>query len=109
MNQVNTGIDKRSKKILAIVSDILSEKLAKTLVDDIIEVKDVLLVDSVYDGKRDKAYKVIWDFVERAERFIPEHDGYSLSYSQYGGYNDFDDDTINSAFEGDPEMTWNVD
>ncbi len=37
MNQVNTGIDKRSKKILAIVSDILSEKLAKPLVDDIIE------------------------------------------------------------------------
>ena len=84
-------------------------KAVQLMVDDIIEVKDVLLVDSVYDGKRDKAYKVIWDFVERAERFIPEHDGYSLSYSQYGGYNDFDDDTINSAFEGDPEMTWNVD
>ncbi len=31
------------------------------------------------------------------------------SYSQYGGYNDFDDDTINSAFEGDPEATWNID
>lgn len=37
INQVNTGVDKRSKKILAIVSDILSEKLAKPLVDDIIE------------------------------------------------------------------------
>lgn len=37
INQVNTGVDKRSKKILAIVSDILSEKLAKSLVDDIIE------------------------------------------------------------------------
>ena len=37
INQINTGVDKRSKKILAIVSDILSEKLAKPLVDDIIE------------------------------------------------------------------------
>lgn len=37
INQVNSGIDKKSKKILAIVSDILSEKLSKTLVDDIIE------------------------------------------------------------------------
>lgn len=37
INQVNSGIDKRSKKILVVVSDILSEKLAKPLVDDIIE------------------------------------------------------------------------
>ena len=37
INQVNSGIDKKSKKILGIVSDILSEKLAKQLVDDIIE------------------------------------------------------------------------
>lgn len=38
-----------------------------------------------------------------------EYENYRPSYSQYGGYNDFDDDTINSAFEGDPEATWNVD
>ena len=37
------------------------------------------------------------------------HDNYEPSYSLYGGYNGFDDDTINSAFEGDPEATWNVD
>lgn len=32
-----------------------------------------------------------------------------FSYDQYSGYKDFDDGTINSAFEGDPEATWNVD
>lgn len=48
MNQVNTGVDKRSKKILAIVSDILSEKLAKPLVDDIIEE-----IVTVLNGKKD--------------------------------------------------------
>lgn len=37
INQINSGIDKKSKKILAIVSDILSEKLSKSLVDEIIE------------------------------------------------------------------------
>lgn len=37
INQVNSGIDRKSKKILEIISDILSEKLAKPLVDDIIE------------------------------------------------------------------------
>ena len=31
------------------------------------------------------------------------------TYSRYGGYNGYDDDTIDSAFEGDPEATWNVD
>lgn len=31
------------------------------------------------------------------------------SYSKYGGYNGYDDDTIDSAFEGDPELTWNID
>ena len=48
MNQVNTGIDKRSKKILAIVTDILSEKLAKQLVDDIIEE-----IVAVLNGKKE--------------------------------------------------------
>jgi len=31
------------------------------------------------------------------------------SYTEYGGYNDWSDQTIDDAFEGDPENTWNVD
>lgn len=31
------------------------------------------------------------------------------SYEEFGGYNGWDDDTINTAFDGDPEATWNVD
>lgn len=31
------------------------------------------------------------------------------SYSKYGGYNGYDDDTIDSAFESIPEATWNID
>ena len=31
------------------------------------------------------------------------------SYEEYGGYNDWNDKTINDAFDGDPEATWNVD
>lgn len=34
---------------------------------------------------------------------------YDISYSKYGGYNSWDDDAINEAFEGNPELTWNVD
>jgi hypothetical protein len=31
------------------------------------------------------------------------------SYSKYGGAHGFDDDTIGTAFEGDPDNCWNVD
>ena len=31
------------------------------------------------------------------------------SYEEYGGYNGWDDETINEAFDRDPEATWNVD
>lgn len=30
-------------------------------------------------------------------------------YEKYGGYNGYDDETIDEAFEGDPSNTWNVD
>lgn len=40
INQINSGIDKKSKQVLKIVSDVLSRKLAKVLVDEII--KDIV-------------------------------------------------------------------
>ena len=33
----------------------------------------------------------------------------SSKYQKYGGVNGFSDDTIDDAFEGDPDNTWNVD
>ena len=36
-------------------------------------------------------------------------DDYDNRYSKYGGYNGYDDQTIDEAFEGDPSLTWNVD
>ena len=39
-----------------------------------------------------------------------DSDSYSQpSYEKYGGYNDYDDDTIDYGFDGHPEATWNVD
>lgn len=37
INKINSSIDRKSKKMLAVISDILSEKLSKFLVDEIIE------------------------------------------------------------------------
>ena len=36
-------------------------------------------------------------------------DNSSSKYEKYNGYNGYDDFTIDAAFEGDPEATWNVD
>jgi len=30
-------------------------------------------------------------------------------YDEFGGYMGYDDFTINSAFDGDPEAVWNID
>jgi len=37
INNINSGIDRKSKKILGIVSDVLSNKLSKFLVDEILD------------------------------------------------------------------------
>ena len=61
-----------------------------------------------YDILRVDDFKDLEEHCEIPPEADDEYDD-KPSYSQYGGYNDFDDDTINSAFEGDPEATWNVD
>jgi len=38
-----------------------------------------------------------------------DFDNSKSGYEKYGGYNGYDDGTIDNAFEGDPENTWNVD
>ena len=32
-----------------------------------------------------------------------------LGRSKYGEYNGWDDNTIDEAFDGNPELTWNID
>ncbi len=56
--------------------------------------------DEVYEKLNDNNIESNNDFF-----FDDDH----KSYSKYNGYNGWDDDTIDSAFEGDPMNTWNVD
>lgn len=37
-----------------------------------------------------------------------DYNEYRASYDQYDGYNGWDDETIDDAFEGYPENTWNI-
>ncbi len=47
------------------------------------------------------------DFDDETSIFDDDDD--QPSYSRYGGAHGYDDDTIDNAFEGDPEMYWNID
>ena len=83
---------------------------------DVINVKDSELITRMYDDESYQTYKIVWNFYNHRKKTYDYDDSYDddyyddrPSYDKYGGYNDWDDDTIDSAFEGDPEATWNID
>lgn len=49
------------------------------------------------------------NFDEYEEEYLDNDYDEGPSYSRYGGAYGFDDDTIDSAFEGDPDNYWNID
>lgn len=53
-----------------------------------------------------KPKKTLYDDELIIEDYIDEEDS---PYAKYNGFNGFDDDTIDIAFDGIPEATWNVD
>ena len=61
----------------------------------------VLLSDSI---KKPKSHSNYTDY-----RYDDEYDDDKGSCSKYGGYNGWDDNTIDEAFDGNPELTWNID
>lgn len=65
--------------------------------------------------KADENLFGVVEFGEDEEGYEPDYDhyddydDYSPNYDKYGGAYGYDDDTIDSAFEGDPENYWNID
>lgn len=49
------------------------------------------------------------DDFEDYDDYSPIYEKYGESYGKYGGAYGYDDDTIDNAFEGDPENYWNID
>ena len=43
------------------------------------------------------------------DSYYDDDDDDGGQYSKYGGYNGWDDNTIDEAFDGNPELTWNID
>lgn len=72
--------------------------------DDFIDISDDMLL-SLYEDEVEE-----FDFDnDDDDDFYDNYYDEGPSYSRYGGAYGFDDDTIDSAFEGDPENYWNID
>ena len=56
-----------------------------------------------------KAGEQIDSHMKSSDNDYYDYDDDGPSYSKYGGYNGWDDNTIDEAFDGNPELTWNID
>ena len=72
--------------------------------------------DDVEVTSFEKPTIILSDAIPEPERNNYDYHDYSTddddaygSCSKYGGYNGYDDFTINEAFDGDPDATWNID
>jgi hypothetical protein len=84
--------------------------IPKALVESIKENSDLLL--SIYGEIRLANLGYYTNF--KIEKYIKPRETYyereiSRSYSKYNGAFGYDDETIDSAFEGDPSNIWNID
>ena len=61
----------------------------------------VILSDRIPEPKENNSYDYGYDSYRDDDDEGP--------YSKYGGYNGWDDNTIDEAFDGNPELTWNID
>lgn len=68
-----------------------SKSSARNLADKIAADKGLEIIDMSFRS------------ASNSDNFTPEP-----SYAKYGGYNGYDDDAIDEAFNGDPGLTWNV-
>lgn len=70
--------------------------------EDTIEYYEPSVLLSDYIPEKKTSY---WD-----DYFFDNYDDdYDNGYNKYGGYNGYDDNTIDEAFDGNPSLTWNCD
>lgn len=69
------------------------------------EKPSVVLSDMIPKPKERNSYDYGYD--SYYDSYYDDDDG--GQYSKYGGYNGWDDNTIDEAFDGNPELTWNID
>ncbi|NJK84515.1 MAG: hypothetical protein HC912_12710 [Saprospiraceae bacterium] len=79
--------------------------------DEVIdEIKEIVPDFSISEEGKSKLSEKYGDWENNQENHSrDDYDDYRPSYEKYGGAYGYDDDTIDSAFEGDPENYWNID
>lgn len=93
----------------------INVRIERTLMEKLKADRTILLVLKKESIKANLGYYFKFTIKEYTEPknynddFDPDDNGYHSSYEKYGGYNGYDDDAIDYAFEGDPSNTWNVD
>jgi hypothetical protein len=82
------------------------------ITDEIItEIKAIIpsfVISEEGQSKLTEKYET-WESQQQDNDDNDDYDDYSPSYEKYGGAYGYDDDTIDSAFEGNPENYWNID
>ena len=79
---------------------------AQSIIENIIfEHSEIEINDSLYHESNSEFNELDDDYNDDDYN----DDSNRLSYSKYNGAHGYDDDTIDSAFEGDPDNCWNVD
>lgn len=73
---------------------------------EIIDKEGNTIIDEI-EGCEDDARMALDCYLNKSESDNMEC--YDSSYSKYDGYNGWDDNTIDEAFDGNPELTWNID
>lgn len=81
--------------------------ISDEIITEIKEIKPDFTISE--EGKQKLADKYSTWENEQEQDTYDDYDDYSPSYEKYGGAYGYDDDTIDNAFEGDPENYWNID
>jgi hypothetical protein len=81
--------------------------ITEEIITEIKEIKPDFTITEEGKQKLEDKYSS-WENEQQQDDY-DDYDDYSPSYVKYGGDYGYDDDTIDSAFEGDPENYWNID
>lgn len=63
----------------------------------------------ILEGKDPRVAATMYERKKETNSYGNDYSEGDSRYEKYGGYNGYDDDTIDEAFDGFPEATWNVD
>lgn len=98
----NTG--KIVKECTSDYAEVFKEEYVDKRTDNNVQFEkpSIVLSDRIPEPKERNSYDYGYDSYYDDD----DDDG---PYSKYGGYNGWDDNTIDEAFDGNPELTWNID